>query len=110
MVDSGGNVNLGPKQLAKALGCTIIPHTDGRKIGTADAEGTMEILGWIFPRGFTGPIAIVRKAAWTLLSVGELQSRGIGVNFPPDSKRCDLYLTRFLFILQRICSIWTFAS
>ena len=86
MVDSGANVNLGPKRLAKALGCTIIPHTDGRKIGTADAEGTMEILGWIFPRGFTGPIAIVRKAAWTLLSVGELQSHGIGVNFPPDSK------------------------
>ena len=94
MVDSGANVSLGPKRLAKALGCAIIPHTDGRKIGTADSEGSMEILGWIFPRGFTGPIAIVRKAAWTLLSVGELQSRGIGVNFPPESKRCDLYLTQ----------------
>lgn len=36
MIDSGANVNLAPRSLAKKLGLPIIPHTDGRKIGTAD--------------------------------------------------------------------------
>ena len=30
MVDLGANISLGPKRLAKALGCAIIPYTEGR--------------------------------------------------------------------------------
>ena len=30
MVDFGANISLGPKRLAKALGCAIIPYTEGR--------------------------------------------------------------------------------
>lgn len=45
MIDQGANVNLGPLRLAKMLGLLVVPHTDGRKIGTADAEGHMDIEG-----------------------------------------------------------------
>ena len=90
MVDQGANVNLGPVRLAKALGLQIVPHTDGRKIGTADEDGQMEILGWIFPRGYTGPIAVVKKAAYLLLSVIQLQKHGVGVHCPPERPVCTL--------------------
>ena len=90
MIDGGANINLGPRRLAKALGLVIVPHVDGRRIGTADTTGHMVITGWIFPRGFTGPIAIVDKAAYTLLSVSELQKNGMGANCPPCRSVCEL--------------------
>jgi hypothetical protein len=90
MVDQGANVNLGPVRLAKALGLEIVPHTDGRKIGTADSEGQMEIVGWIFPGGFIGAIALVGKAAYTLLSVTELQKNWMGVHCPPGRSLCTI--------------------
>ena len=90
MVDMGANVNLGPVRLAKALGLPIIPHIDGRRIGTADSEGNMDIVGWIFPRGYTGPIALVKRAAWTLLSVVQLQQNGMGCHCPPERPICQL--------------------
>jgi len=84
MVHLGANVNAGPLWLGRALGLQIMPHTSGWKIGTADTEGEMEIVVWIFPRGYTGPIAMVKKAAYTLLSVIQLQRNGMGVHCPPD--------------------------
>ena len=90
MVDLGANVNLGPVRLAKALGLQIVPHKDGRKIGTADEDGKMEIVGWIYPNGYTGPIAIVKKAAYVLLSVIQMQKHGMGVNCSPERPICTL--------------------
>jgi len=102
MVDLGANVNIGPLSLGRALGLQIMPHTSGRKIGTADTEGEMEIVGWIFPRGYTGPIAMVTKAAYTLLSVIQLQRNGMGVYCPPDRPVCVLTIfdnmTEIIFI------------
>ena len=92
MIDGGANLNLGPSHLAKALGLEIVPHVDGRRIGTADTAGRMVIIGWIFPRGFTGPIAIVERAAYTLLSVSELQKNGMGANCPPNRSVCELVI------------------
>ena len=90
MVDMGANVNVGPVRLAKALSLPIIPHIDGRRIGTADSEGNMDIVGWIFPRGYTGPIALVKRAAWTLLSVVQMQMNGMGCHCPPERPICQL--------------------
>ena len=45
MIDSGANVNLGPKWLTKALGLVMVPHTDSRKIGTAKVADSLVILG-----------------------------------------------------------------
>ena len=90
MVDLGANVNLGPVRLARVLSLTVVPHIDGRKIGTADTEGHMVIVGWIFPCGFTGPIALVEKAAFILLSVIQLQKNGMGVHCPPERPICIL--------------------
>ena len=90
MVDLGANVNLGPVRLARVLSLTVVPHIDGRKIGTADTEGHMVIVGWIFPCGFTGPIALVEKAAYILLSVIQLQKNGMGVHCPPERPICIL--------------------
>ena len=45
MVNFGANVKLGTLSLGRALGLPIIPRTCGRKIGTADVEGEMEIVG-----------------------------------------------------------------
>ena len=68
MIDSGANVNLAPVSLARTLGLHVTPHTDDRKIGTADSDGSMIIKGWIHPRGYTGPIALVEVAAFTLIA------------------------------------------
>jgi hypothetical protein len=85
MCDMGANVNVGPVRLAKMLELPIIPHVDGRRIGTADAAGSMDIVGWIFPRGYTGPIALVKRAAWTLLSIMQIQQNGMGCHCSPET-------------------------
>ena len=69
MIDSGANVNVGPAALAEVLNLAIIPHTDKRGIGTAKSDNVLTTIGWISPSGFTGPIAIVKEAAFTLLTV-----------------------------------------
>jgi hypothetical protein len=69
MIDSGANVNVGPITLADELQLEIIPHPDKRGIGTAKSNGILTIIGWIFPSGYTGPIAIEQEAAFTLLAV-----------------------------------------
>ena len=93
MIDSGANVNVGPLALADALNLAIIPPADRRGIGTAKSDGILTIIGWIFPSGYTGPIAIVKEAAFTLLAVTNLQRNGMGVNFPHDEPKCILYTT-----------------
>ena len=89
MCDMGANVNVGPVRLAKALGLPIIPHIDGRRIGTADSAGSLDIVGWIFPRGYTGPIALVMRAAWMLLSTVQMQQNGMGCHCPPERTICQ---------------------
>ena len=86
MIDSGANVNLGPKWLVKALGLVMVPHTDARKIGTAKMSDTLQILGWIFPYGVTGPIAIVEDCSYILLAVIQLQGHGMSVIFPQKAE------------------------
>jgi len=92
MNDAGANINLGPMWIAKELGLMIFPHTDGRKIGTAHTEGELIILGWIFPGGYVGKIAMIddKEAAFILLSTGQLQKNGMGSEFPRHSNRCIL--------------------
>ena len=92
MIDSGANVNIGPKWLAKALGLMVVPHKDSRKIGTAKESDSLEILGWIFPYGVTGPIAIVENCSYILLAVIQLQNHGMSVIFP--EKECDASATK----------------
>jgi len=82
MIDSGANVNLGPKWLVSALGLVLVPHSDSRKIGTAKEADLLVILGWIFPYGVTGPIAIVDECPYILLAVIQLQAHGMGILFP----------------------------
>jgi len=82
IIDSGANVNIGPPSLADALQLAVIPHADKRGIGTAKSDELLTIIGWIFPSGYTGPIAIVKDAACTLLAVINLQRNGMGVDFP----------------------------
>lgn len=92
MIDSGANVNVAPLSLVKTLGLPLMPHTDGRSIGTAKAQGELVIVGWIFPTGYTGPIAIVRDGVFILLSVTQLQQNGMSVQFPSYSNSCILQL------------------
>ena len=90
LVDSGANINLGPEWLAEAPGLGIVPHTDGRKIGTAKTDGEMIIIGWIFPGGYIGGIALVKDANYILVSVQLLQQHGMSVEFPRDTDICVL--------------------
>jgi len=50
----------------------------------------MVIIGWIFPRGYTGPIALVNNASYILLSVIQLKKNGMGVHCPPERTICLL--------------------
>jgi hypothetical protein len=98
MIDSGANVNISSPELSKILRLEIMPHNDKRSIGTAKQGGVLRIIGWIFPTGFTGPIAIVEGAAFTLLSTAHLQRNSMGVNFPFDEKICILYTKYNVFL------------
>ena len=97
MIDSGANVNIGPPALTAYLQLTVIPPTDKRSIGTAKENGVLTIVGWIFPTGYTGPIAIVKEAAFTLLAVINLQRNGMGVDFPYNDDICVLYTHKYTF-------------
>jgi len=47
-----------------------MPNVRGRTIGTADAGGVeVVIIGWIFPRGCAGPIALVNNARYILFTL-----------------------------------------
>ena len=87
MIDTGANVNLAPIRLAKILGLHVQPHTDGHTTGTAGTDGSMVVCGWIHPRGYTGPIALVEKTAFILLSVTHLQMNGMTSYFWRTHKR-----------------------
>ena len=78
MIDSGANVNIALIELAEQLNLAVIPHNDKRSIGTAKSDDTLHIIGWIFTSGYTGPIAIVQEAAFTLLAVVHLQKKWHG--------------------------------
>ena len=54
MLDTGATVTLIPTAYAALLGLQIMPHTDGRRVGTADQEGTLEIQGWVDLSGYVG--------------------------------------------------------
>ena len=90
MIDSGANVNLGPPRLVTDLGLQLVPHTDSRRIGTAHTDSKLVISGWIFPVGFTGPIAIVTDCSHILVSTVQLQLHGMGVYMPPHESFCSL--------------------
>ena len=98
MIDSGANVNLGPPSLATDLGLQLCPHIDTRQIGTAHSNSKLVILGWIFPTGFTGPIAIVHNCTHILISTIQLQSHGMGVYMPPHETICSLTAHNGIFI------------
>ena len=69
MVDLGANIAKGSPVLARLLDLHIKPHTDERKIGTANRAGSLTIIGWINVPGYTGRIAMVEGTAFILLSV-----------------------------------------
>ena len=103
MIDAGANVSIGPRQLATALGVTIHPPTDVRKIGTADKAGQLVISGWMYLEGYTGPIAIVEGAAFLLLSTSQMQKHGMGVEFPADQMVCHLSTKDGWFVTLEQC-------
>ena len=105
MIDSGANVNIGPPALVDRLQLAIVPHTDKRGIGTEKSDGMLAIIGWIFPTGYTGPIAIVKEAAFTLLAVINLQRNGMGVDFPFNEDYCLLYTKDSVFAELTRCTV-----
>ena len=45
MIDTAATVTLVPPDCTHHLGLSILPHTDERRIGTADQKGSLEIQG-----------------------------------------------------------------
>ena len=90
MIDSGANISMAPLAVAEALGLKIYPPLDDRTIGTAEKSGhQLVIVGWIYPRGFTGPIALV-ETGFLLLSTCQMQCRGMSTEFPMFDTVCHL--------------------
>ena len=57
----------------------------------------MIIIGWIFPGGYKGGIALVKDANYILVSVQLLQQHGMSVEFPRDTDICVLLTTFGMF-------------
>ena len=47
ILDTCATVTLIPTNCAECLGLPIMPHTDGRRVGTADQHGNFTIQGWV---------------------------------------------------------------
>ena len=82
MIDSGSNIQLATYAFAMMCGRPIELEKQNRCIGTAEQEGSLPIFGWIDVGGYIGVMAVCKGAAFTLLSVGICQSRGLGCRFP----------------------------
>ena len=96
IIDAGSNIQLATYQYTLKCGRPIQLETRNRRIGTAEQEGSLPIFGWIDVGGYIGVMAVCKGAAFTLLSAGTCQSRGLGCDFPPldaqlDDLVCRLY-------------------
>lgn len=97
MIDAGSNIQLATYAFAVKSGRKIELETRNRYIGTAEQKGSLPIYGWIDVGGYIGVMAVCKGAAFTLLSVGICQSRGLGCDFPPTGSLqedlvCRLYI------------------
>jgi hypothetical protein len=90
MVDMGANIGVAPRWLAEELQLEIVKPKCQRFIGTAKEGSSLVIEGWVSPEGYTGMIAMVEGATDILLSVTQMQTRGMGVRAPPNASVCHL--------------------
>ena len=104
MLDTGATVTLIPMACAVKLGLQIMPHTDGRRVGTADQEGTLEIQGWLDLQGFIGRAAVCSAVGFIIVASCQLQSCGLGMDLKPDNNICELYTKDGLFAILDQCS------
>ena len=86
MVDMAANVGVAPRWLAEFLKLEVTAPKHKRTIGTTKRGSSLTIDGWISPPGYTGMLAIVEGATDILLSVIQMQSRGMGVHAPPNQR------------------------
>lgn len=98
MIDAGSNIQLATYAFAVKCGRPIELEKLSRCIGTAEQEGSLPIFGWIDVGGFIGVMAVCKGAAFTLLSVGICQSRGLGCDFPPVGSQLDDLVCRLYTI------------
>lgn len=105
MIDSGANISMAPPSLAEGLGLEIHPPLDNRKIGTAEKTGQRLVIeGWIYPDGYTGPIALV-KDGFLLLSTSQMQKRGMETTFPKFQLVCLLSDSNGWFATLNQCGL-----
>ena len=103
LLDSGANVTLVPLEFMKKFNIDMKPHTDGRRIGTADKEGALEILGWIDLEGYIGLAAVCNQISFIIIAINQLKKRGLGVDFKCNTSDCLLYTKHGLFSKVEEC-------
>lgn len=91
MIDTGATVTLLPRSCAERMGLPIMPHTDGRRVGTADQMGSLEIHGWIDLGGYIGYAAVCSAVGFIIVASCQLQSHQIGLDFYSCGPVCELY-------------------
>ena len=105
MLDTGATVTLIPPACAKQLALPIMPHTDGRRVGTADQTGTFSIQGWIELPGYIGKAAVCSAVGFIIIASCQLQASGLGMDLRPQSNICELYTTEGSFTILQQCPI-----
>jgi hypothetical protein len=93
-IDSGAIVVIVPVNFVAQYGLFKIPHKDGRRIGTADQDGTLEILYWVDSGGYIGPAAVSSQVTFIIVAVSRLQAGGMSVDFPANEQICVLHTRR----------------
>ena len=104
MLDTGATVTLIPTVYAALLGLQIMPHTDGRRVGTADQEGTLEIQGWVDLSGYVGRAAVCSAVKFIIVASCQLQACGLGMDLQPNTTICELYTDTGSFALLDQCT------
>ena len=103
MLDTGATVTLIPTECAAQLQLQIMPHTDGRRVGTADQKGSLAIQGWVDLPGYIGRVAVCSAVKFIIIAACQLQANGLGMDIRPDTSICELYTTEGSFAILEQC-------
>jgi hypothetical protein len=91
IMDTGATVTLVPPDCTHRLGLPIMPHTDGRRIGTADQKGSLEIQGRIDLKGYIGLASVCNDVGFIIVASCRLQSHHLDLDLYCSSPICELY-------------------
>ena len=110
ILDTCATVTLIPTNCAECLGLPIMPHTNGRRVGTADQHGNFTIQGWVeLPALYQSVTDISHRSDTIYLqrSISPLPAQTCHVSFSPRPEIYRKYPVSQSGALRKIHGPWS---